>query len=118
MAGHRRGRVPSPRSMLADVHGLPQVVGVKPANDAQAASIKGHDKAVFAAAIKDQDSGLAKYRGRVVLDARTGREFRFYVDGDGIRDATDTGEVELSDLYYSGGPRRDLDALLDDAEAS
>jgi hypothetical protein len=99
--------------VLADINGRPQVVKVTPSNDAQWRAIEGHDKAVFAAVTREQDEGLDKYRHRVVVDAETGQRFRFYVDGEGIRDATETGEVELSELHYSGHGRHDLDALLD-----
>ena len=101
-----------PTTMLADVDGVPQVVRVTPSNDAQWNAIKGHDAAVYAAVSKDDDSRLRKYRSRAVVDAETGQRFRFYVEGDGLRDASDTGLVELADLYYSGGRRHDLDALL------
>lgn len=99
-------------TMLADVDGRPQVVRVTPSNDAQRRAIEGHDAAVFGAITRDDDSRLGKYRSRVVVDAETGRRYKPYVDGDGIREATDTGEVELEDLYYSGGRRHDLDALI------
>jgi hypothetical protein len=103
--------------MLADVDGRPQVVRVTPSNDAQRLAIEGHDKAVFAAITNEDDSKLGKHSLRIVVDAETGRRFRFYTDGDGIRDATDTGEVELEDLFYSGGRRHDLDALLDQEDS-
>ncbi len=102
-----------PITMLADIDGRPQVVRVVPANDSQRRAIEGHDKAVFAAVTKDDDSGLRRFSHRVVVDAVTGQRLRFYVDGDGIRDATDTGEVELQDLFYSGGRQHDLDGLLE-----
>ncbi len=108
-----RGTIP----MLADVDGRPQVVQVTPANDAMWRAIEGHDRAIWAAVNRDDDSGLRKFAHRAVVDAETGRRFRFYTDGDGIRDATDTGEVELEDLFYSGGRRHDLDALLDQEAA-
>ncbi len=104
-------------TMLANIDGRPQIVEVTPSNDAQMRSVQGHDSAVFAAVMKDDDSGLPRYRTRVVVDVETGQRFRFAVDGDAIREVTDTGEVELQELYYSGGRRHDLDALLDEAAA-
>jgi len=104
-------------SMLADVDGVPTVVRVVPSNDAQWRAIQRHDAAVFMAVTRDEDSGLARFSHRVVVDAETGQRFRFYVEGEGIRDATDTGGLELADLYYSGGRRHDLDALLGEAAA-
>jgi len=104
-------------TMLADVDGLPQVVRVTPSNDAQWRAVEGHDNAVFAAVANDDDSRLGKFSRRIVVDAETGQRYRFYVNGDGIRDATDTGEVELEDLFYSGGRRHDLDAILDQGAA-
>ena len=99
-------------TMLADIDGQPQVVRVTPTNDAQRFAIEGHDKAVFAAVTEKGDSRLGRYAHRIVVDAETGQRYRFYTDGDGIRYATDSGEVELEDLFYSGGRRHDLDALL------
>jgi len=107
-----------PITMLADVGGVPQVVRVTPSNDAQWNAIKGHDAAVYAAVTKDDDSGLRKFSHRVVIDAETGKRLHFFTEGEGIRDATDTGELELADLYYSGGRRHDLDALLDEGAAA
>ncbi len=101
-----------PIAMLADVDGVPTVVRVVPSNDAQRRAIEGHDSAVFAAVTEDDDSRLGKYRSRIVVDGETGERFRFAVDGDTIRDATDVGSVELEDLFYSGRGRHDLDALL------
>jgi hypothetical protein len=98
-------------TMLADVDGRPTVVEVTPSNDAQWRAIQRHDKAVFAAVTKGDDSGLSASRSRIVVDAETGRRYRFHVDGDGIRDATDVGEVELQELFYSGHRSHDLDAL-------
>jgi hypothetical protein len=98
--------------MLADVDGVPTVVEVTPSNDAQFNAIRGHDSAVNAAVEHDDDSRLGKFRHRVVVDAETGRRYFFYTDGDRIRDAADTGEFEISDLFYSGGGTSDLDALL------
>jgi hypothetical protein len=99
--------------MLADVDGRPQVVRVTPSNDAQRLAIEGHDTAVFAAVTHDDDAGLGAFRNRVVVDAETGERFRFFTDGDDIREGAETAEFELADLYYSGGGRHDLDALLD-----
>jgi len=110
---HERQLYRGPIRMLADVDGRPVVVEVVPSNDAQRLAIEDHDAAVFAATARADDAGLAKLSHRIVVDARTGERFRFYVDGDGIREATDTGEVELEDLFYSGRRRHDLDALLD-----
>jgi len=103
-----------PQTMLADIDGRPQVVRVIPSTDAQWASIRGHDAAVYAAVAKDDDSRLAKYGRRIVVDAETGIRYRFFVQGDGLRDAADTGGFEMSDLFYSGGRRHDIDALLAD----
>jgi hypothetical protein len=105
-----------PLPMLADIGGRPVVVVVRATTDAGYLAIKDHDAAVFAAAEHDDDSGLARSRRRVVIDADTGIRYRFYVDGDGIREATDLGELQLQDLYYSGGGTSDLDAMLDEAE--
>ncbi len=101
-----------PQTMLADVDGVPTVVQVVPSNDAQWRAIQRHDAAVFAAVTKDDDSRLGNFRSRIVVDAPSGQRLRFAVDGDAIRDATDIGEVELQELYYSGGRRHDLDAFL------
>ena len=35
-----------------------------------------------------------------------------------MRDAADTGGFEIQDLYYSGGRRHDLDALLMDLDGA
>jgi hypothetical protein len=107
-----RGTIP----MLADIDGVPTVVAVRPANDSQYYAIKGHDAAVYAADRRDDDSRLPRYARRVVHDLETGRRYRFYVDGDGIRAATDVGEFEMAELYYSGSGRRELDALMETAE--
>ena len=98
--------------MLADIDGVPTVVEVTPSNDSQYNAIRGHDSAVFQAVVHEDDSKLGRFRSRVVVDAETGRRYRFFVNGDEIRGATDTGEVELAELYYSGGGTSDLDALL------
>jgi hypothetical protein len=102
-----------PIRMLADVDGRPQVVEVTPSNDAQRQAIERHDAAVFASVTKEDDSDLSSLSHRVVVDAETGERFRFYTDGGGLRDGADSGEFELQDLYYSGGRRHDLDALLE-----
>ena len=108
-----RGTIP----MLADVDGVPTVVNVRPANDAQWYAVKGHDAAVYAADRRDDDSRLPRYARRVVYDLDTGRRYRFYVDGGGIRAATDVGEFEMAELYYSGSGRRELDALKQETAA-
>jgi hypothetical protein len=110
---HDRELYRGPITMLADIDGRPVVVEVVPSNDAQRLAIEDHDAAVFAATARGDDAGLARLSHRIVVDARTGERYRFYVDADGIREATDAGEVELEDLFYSGGRRHDLDALLD-----
>jgi hypothetical protein len=110
---HERELYRGPIRMLADVDGRPVVVEVTPSNDAQRLAIEAHDAATFAAVNHDDDTGLGRLSHRVVVDTQTGQRYRFYVDGDGIREAADTGEVELEDLFYSGGRRHDLDALLD-----
>jgi hypothetical protein len=60
----------------------------------------------------DGDALLDRLGGRVVEDAETGQRYRLWEDADALRDAADTGEVELADLRYGGGHRSDLDALL------
>ncbi len=82
-----------------------------PSNDAQRLAIERHDKAVFAAVIHEDDTGLGEFARRAVIDAKTGTQYSFFVDPDALRDAADTGELELQDLYYSGGRRLDLGAL-------
>lgn len=110
----RRDR--DPISMLADIEGEPTVVQVVPLGEDQEQEIKGHDKAVFAAVTREEDRGLRAYQGRRVVDAKTGQGYRFYVDGDGIRGATDSGEFELSDLWYGGGRRQDVADLDEEDE--
>ncbi len=106
-----------PITMLADIDGHPVVVEVTPTTDAGWRAIQDHDRAVFQTVNHDDDSRLARSSRRVVVDAETGRRYRFYVDGEGIRDATDSGEVELQELFYSGGSHHDLDSRLDREEA-
>jgi hypothetical protein len=99
-----------PITMLADINGQPVLVRLTPSNDAGRKVIEGHDAAVFAAVNDDDDTKLRRYARRVVVDSETDQRFRPYVDGEGIREATDTGALELADLYYSGGRRHDLDS--------
>jgi hypothetical protein len=105
-------------TMLADIDGRPQIVRVTPSNDAQMRSVQGHDGAVYAAVKHDDDSRLSKYGSRVVVDAETGQRFRFYTDGDGIREVAATGELDLLQdlLMQSGGRRYDMDDLPGDGE--
>jgi hypothetical protein len=103
-----RGRI----TMLADVDGRPQIVRITPSNDAGWRAVQGHDAAVFGAVFQEQDGDLRSYRTRVVIDGPTGQRFRFYVDGEGIREAAYSGEFELQELFYEGHGRHNLDALL------
>lgn len=102
-----RGPVP----MLAKIDGQVRAIQVVPTNDAQRRAIEAHDRAVFAAVTGDDDSDLGKFRSRTVTDAETGQRYRFATDGTAIREAADSGEVELEDLWYSGHTRHDLDSL-------
>ena len=106
-----RGRA----TMLADIDGRPQVVRLTPGSDADWAAIRKHDKAVYAAIVKDDESLLRKQRRLVIVDSETGTRYRFFLDGDEMRDAADTGGFEISDLYYSGR-RHSLDALTMDLD--
>jgi hypothetical protein len=105
-------------TMLADIDGRPQAVRVTPSNDAEMRSVQGHDSAAYAAVMKDDDSRLPRYRMKVVVDSETGQRFRFYVDGDVIREVAAAGELDLLQdlLMQSGGRRYDMDDLPDDGE--
>jgi hypothetical protein len=105
-------------TMLADIDGRPQIVRVTPSNDTQMRAVQGHDSAAYAAIMKDDDSRLPAYRLRLVMDAETGARYRFYVDGEGIREVARTGELELLQdlLMQSGGRRYDMDDLPDDED--
>ena len=109
---HERRLDRDPIPIVAEVGGRLTVVRVRTPNDSQYYAAKEQDSAIFAAVLKDDDSRLGRHAGRVMVDADTGLRYRIAGDGDAIRDAVDTGEIELQELYYSGGSSADVEALL------
>ena len=111
-APHERRLARDPIPVVVEDGGRLRVVRIRTPNDSQYLAAKRADAGVYAAVMKGDDSRLRGVAGRVLTDVDSGRRYRIAGDGDAIRDAFDTGELELEDLYYSGGGSVDVETLL------
>jgi hypothetical protein len=115
---HERRLARDPIPVVVEDEGRLRVVRIRTPNDSQYLAARRADAGVYAAVMKGDDSRLRRVAGRVLTDVDSGRRYRIAGDGDAIRDAFDTGELELEDLHYSGGGSADIETLLAGKDAA